>query len=512
MSIELHAKILKSASLPTLPNVALEVLRLTRSADISVDALAKVIQNDPALSCKLLKVVNSALFGMSREIGSIRQAMVILGLRSVKVMALSFSVIEAFGQREVNGFHIMDFWKRSIFTAVAARLLAKQIAPKVAEEAFVAGLLADIGMFAAWRCVPEVYEPVHAKAKSSGAPLWSVEAEAFGASHAAMSAELLRTWNVPESICQAVAGHHGETPATGSVGICDVVQAAAGLAEVFCQEIPARELEAVTQRCVALTGIDQASVDEALTKLHEYVQETASLLSLKIDGLASYAEVQAAAAAQLAELSVEAELEKRGALDREREARNEAEMLLAERSAILEIASTDALTRVANRAAFDRRLAEESEQAAANKQQLGLIMVDVDHFKRVNDAYGHPAGDSVLQWIAAKMKETAQQAGFVARYGGEEFAVIVRQHAARQIERLAEEIRQRIEGGTVSHNGIPLKITVSLGAAVSRGGAICPKALIESADQRLYEAKRAGRNRVVWRAEDRVPASAAGRA
>ncbi len=501
MSSEFVARVLKAENLPSLPNVAVEVLRLTRDDNVSVDELARVIQNDPALSGKLLRVVNSAMFGLPREVGSIKQSMVILGLRTVKVMALSFSVVDALSARGSGEFDMESYWRRSLITAIAARLIARSVSPRYAEEAFVAGLLCDIGMIAAWRCASEPYAAVLATVASTGARLWEVEVERLGASHAQLSAAMLKKWNLPDVICSAVAAHHGEGLSASAGGPADmsrIVYAAALIAGVFCQDVSAGELAAVKSRCQALTGIAPATLEHALTDLDNYAKETASLLSLEIGATTTYAQLQAEAATQLAQLSVQAEVDRAVATRRASQAETDVSRLSKENERILEAASTDALTKVANRAEFDKRLREELERAAETGHAVGLIMMDVDHFKQFNDTHGHLAGDTVLREVAAAMRDTARAAQLVARFGGEEFAVIVAQSAAAEIRGLAEQIRAAIATREIRHDGKSLHVTASFGAAqvTPAQGPMPPEKLVALADQRLYQAKRAGRNRV----------------
>jgi diguanylate cyclase (GGDEF)-like protein len=500
MSIDFVERVLKAENLPSLPIVALEVLNLTRRDDVSIDALAKVVQNDPALTAKILKVVNSSMFGIPREIGSIRQAMVILGLRTVKVLTLSFALVDSVQKTGDSGLNVAEYWRRSLTTSVAARLLAKIALPRQTEEAFVAGLLSDLGLFAAWRCAPAEYSPVFAAAQSYGEGLCEIEARTFGVTHADLSRELLRKWNLPESVCAAVGAHHGKDieQLTGeSRALANVVFAATRIADVFCGHTPAAKLDEVRSRSAAQLGVNPESINEAMAALEAHVKETASLLSLDIGATTGYAQLQLDAAAQLASVGMEAEMERAAASRREEAARNEAQRLQAEKAAILEVASTDGLTRVANRAAFDRRLEEELGRAETGGRGLGLILLDVDHFKRFNDTHGHQAGDEVLRQVAACLRDVAGSAGLVARYGGEEFAVICLEDAANQVRSLAESIRAAIEARPVNYEGKTLRVTASLGVSYAEPKRRrLPAEIVESADRRLYAAKRGGRNRV----------------
>ncbi|MCC6357160.1 MAG: GGDEF domain-containing protein [Phycisphaerales bacterium] len=488
-----------AANLPSLPTVAIEVLRLAKSDDVSVDAIAKVVQNDPALSAKLLRVVNSPLFGVAREVASIKQAMVILGLRTVKVMALSFSLVEALRASDADEFDLAAFWRRSVLTSVAARLLARAVNGRLSEEAFVSGLLADIGMFVGARCVPEEYRKVARLCHAENIALVDAEKRVFGATHAELGRALLEKWSLPDLVCRAVGAHHGDGIAElagPDQTMAKVVHCAARLAALFAGEAPPSELGQVKQAIVDSLGVDASKIESMLEALTTHVRQTASLLSLDIGTTVTYPELQAAAAAQLAEMSVEAELERAQAAAREQAARAEATRLTEEKKTILEVASTDGLTKVANRAAFDQRIAEEHTRARETGRSIGVIMLDVDHFKKFNDLHGHRAGDEVLRTVASCIQSVAGRAGLVARYGGEEFVVLALDESARKLAEIAEEVRRVIERTQVRFEGKTLGVTASLGVAQAPAKDATLGAILEQADQRMYAAKRAGRNRV----------------
>lgn len=502
MSEGLLEKVRKANNLPSLPNVAVEILRLAKAEDVSVEELAAVIQTDPALTVKMLKVVNSTLFGIPRQISSVRQAVSMLGLRSVKVMALSFSLVSALGSAHAEGFDFQLYWRRSLSCAAASRLLGKAVAPPLAEEAFVAGLLTDLGMVASWRCASEMYEPVLRAWTKRERPLAEIESDLLGITHARLGRELLETWGLPESLCNAVGAHHGEGLASLSgkpLKLAKIIHSAAAVADLFCQEIPSCELDRVKRQCLEETGIDEDALEEILDKLDEHVCETSRMLSVQVGETVNYAQIQAEAAVQLAQLSLQAEMERAESSRKEEEARMEANQLHKEKKAILEFASMDGLTKVANRAAFDKRLAEEVAHARKEGCTLSLILMDVDHFKKFNDTYGHQAGDQVLRNVAACMRDVVQSKGFVARYGGEEFAVILVGKSARSVCDLAEEIRRAIETHEVEYEGRALRrVTVSLGAVCwePHCSPLTSEEVIEEADKNLYWAKRNGRNRV----------------
>ncbi len=172
-----------------------------------------------------------------------------------------------------------------------------------------------------------------------------------------------------------------------------------------------------------------------------------------------------------------------------------------------ELSVTDGLTQVANHRFFQERLSEEFRRAQRYDDPLALILADLDHFKLVNDQYGHPAGDQVLRTLADLFKASVRETDFVARYGGEEFAVLLpKTHlggALSVAERVAAELRRRSIGPA------EVRVTASFGVSSFPGrGVSSPEQLLKTADEALYRSKSDGRNRIsLYQAVQAAPAS-----
>ncbi|WP_155468290.1 GGDEF domain-containing protein [Duganella radicis] len=168
------------------------------------------------------------------------------------------------------------------------------------------------------------------------------------------------------------------------------------------------------------------------------------------------------------------------------------DVLLAE---LQKLATTDALTGLLNRREADRRLAAEWDRTCRSGHSTAMVLLDIDHFKQINDQYGHPAGDAALRCLAAVMKSVMRKVDFGARYGGEEFLIVLPETGLRGAHAFAERLRQEVASELVSHDGASFRIQVSLGVSVVRQDEASYERWFSRADQALYRAKQGGRNR-----------------
>jgi two-component system, cell cycle response regulator len=164
---------------------------------------------------------------------------------------------------------------------------------------------------------------------------------------------------------------------------------------------------------------------------------------------------------------------------------------------LYESSMRDPLTELYNRRFFDQRLREEYAFASRHQRPLSVILLDLDHFKAINDTHGHPAGDEVLRQVARLVKRCVRQEDVACRLGGEEFGVIVRIDGREGARAAAERMRKRIEEAPVMFGGVEIRVTVSAGLATAAPSTMhdSPEALLAAADRALYRAKADGRNR-----------------
>ncbi len=203
--------------LPTMPTIAAKVMQLVNDPASSAEDIARFITKDLALTSKVLRLANSAFYGIPRTISSVNSAIVILGFNTVRSLVLSASVVKIFpGRADNNGFDRKAFWKHSFMVGMTSRMLAQMYRKKKmvdVEIAFSAGLLHDVGKLILEQFAGDDYLPVIAEARKQGLPLYQLEKTMLGLTHADISAMLIEKWQMPNELREPILYHHFPTDA-----------------------------------------------------------------------------------------------------------------------------------------------------------------------------------------------------------------------------------------------------------------------------------------------------------
>ncbi|MEK6643930.1 MAG: HDOD domain-containing protein [Planctomycetota bacterium] len=199
----------RSASIPSMPMVATRCYEMTQKSDCDYAQLVALLSTDPGIAADVLRLSNSALFGVTRQVGSLKQAITLLGVKRIRELVLARYLVQ---QMHGNGTDIVDlsyYWRRSLATAILASKFAETLCPAQRDEAFIGGLLADVGVVVMARALPKVYAPVAARYKPHESDEWlQGEYNLMGVTHGEVSALVIEQWGLPDSLVQAVRYHH----------------------------------------------------------------------------------------------------------------------------------------------------------------------------------------------------------------------------------------------------------------------------------------------------------------
>jgi len=487
----------ETVKLPSLPEVALKILEAVRQEENSFDEIAKIIMADPALTARILKVANSSLFGLPNSVKSLSQATALIGTNILKNIALSFVVVQEFQNVSQGSFDLNLFWKRSITTAITAETLAKYINLKD-PDLFVSGLLQDIGGLILYLVAPDTFDAVQDEQRVNNKTVCEAEQQQFGFDHTEVSYHLLSIWGLPEKMCQSIRLHHSEMKGDRYDESAMILQLADKVSAIY-HDMNSNMLSIEVHRSLEdLYQLTTEQIDQFIDIIGEKSKEILELFTIDPGDIKPFSFIMQEANDELGQLNFSyAQM----LLELKESKQNSDKLALKLKLAndnLRELAYRDALTGLFNHRYFQEIMESELERAGRYKHPLSLILIDIDFFKKVNDKFGHPAGDYVLHEVAQTMTELVRNCDIVARYGGEEFTIILPETSASSAKVLAQRVRRGIEQLNIHYEDHSIPVTISCGVSSCdfNTSKMTRSAFIKHSDQALYKAKENGRNRV----------------
>jgi len=639
--------------LPSPTGVGMAILRLTQNDDFTAEDLARTIQSDPALTGRVVKMANSAATAGVTQITGVSEAVVRLGVRAVRNVALGFSLVSTYRSGRCKAFDFDRYWSASLARAIAAQQVSRIARLLVPAEAYICALLSGIGRLALATVHPGPYSQLLARCSHLGeAELALAEREVFGIDHLEVAEAMLLDWKLPEIHGLAIrsflepmepmepmeeesdlgsAGNALRTALRAAAPIADLllsdeaeqlrlagglepVRKLAGvdrphfqelfdaivsewrdwgrvlsvktmkvqpLAELLVRAETATRAQSAKEPAAMFDDID-ATADDAggeselgpltvmaveddpvsLRLLRTHLEQNqfkvitaangADALALaldqnphivvtdwmmpEMDGVALIRNLRRTEIGQdmyillltgreREEQVVEAfdagaddfvakpfspkillsrvlagerlvRLQDKVARDRKCMERQVAQMAVLGRK-LRHTSVTDALTDLPNRRHALETLKKEFERRDPNRNgTVSVVMIDIDHFKQVNDQFGHDVGDAVLRQVSKLFKGLLRRGDTVCRLGGEEFVVLCPGSDLQGAAIVAERLRLAVEQHEFQQAGFDRRITCSFGVAERSPKMTEYEELLKAADVAIYRSKRAGRNRV----------------
>ncbi|MFO0947727.1 MAG: HDOD domain-containing protein [Planctomycetota bacterium] len=408
--------------LPSLPRAALQVINLIQNPDVDLQQLSKAVEVDPALAMRIVRLSNSSLFGLSREIASVRQAMVILGLRTVKVAALSFTLLQSLPSTGTNEI-LANCWKRILINALGCRLLAKLFKIDM-EEAFLAGLLQDIGILVMASNVSEEYAAICEKSLSDNAPaMHEIEKEQFGIDHGELGAKLIERWSLPNTLAQAVREH-------------------SHLPVVKALEENRRDLvvlmavaESVTDFLVNPTIKNLETFDAVSSCFGEY--------SSQVDKFVQHLEIQVTEMAELLDLNLPSGESYEKILQRARDLSKN--------------------MRVLHRDALPMRMRQEFAMAKRQQWYLSLALVQVNQAVKLEKENREHERVAIVDEVATALQEMSRDCDSLFRLSMDVFAILAPNTPQTGAESMCQRILNLMSSRSAEVDGrnLPLDITIA---------------------------------------------------
>jgi diguanylate cyclase (GGDEF)-like protein len=610
-----------SDQLPSPRGVALAVLELSRRENVTLGEIARVVQTDPALSSRLIKLANTGS-RIARPVVSLQEAVVRQGMSTVRQLALGFSLLDQYRSGTCPSFDYQAYWSHSLLMGLAMQALADRVRVAAADELFICGLLAQIGRLALATAYSAEYDAVLKQNQADlSQSLTALERAALETDHTELGNVMMAEWGIPKPFTEPLAHYEDSEPpghpndsrseslvlmlrlshSLADLGLADEsrrpqlarawVEQAEALdikpeqAGFFIDEViaswkewgdllkipvttlpPFAEIErgddephehetplrivvansnAFSRRkimallvensahivypadngnaALALTmevlphviiahfnlpGLDGPELCHALRETEEGRRMHILLMSdehgeeqlirayeVGADGYAPGSISSAGLRTRLGAAQRFVQLQNAWERDRAQLRQIAAELAVANRR-LANAALTDLLTGLPNRRSAMDQLDQAWSGALRANQPLAVMVIDVDHFKHINDSYGHATGDHVLREVADVLRQSARRGDSVCRIGGEEFLVICPNTDLKAAVLSAERLRATLASHPITIGTGQGRVTISIGVAARHDNTLDTDALVRLADQALYTAKQAGRNRI----------------
>ncbi len=494
MNAAIEAKLKLATSFPSPAGLAGQIIQLAQDPAIELDRLSKAVSMDSALTAKILRTANSPLYAQRRKSENLRQALVLLGLNATLTLALSFTLVKALRTGKASGMDFSFYWRRTMLAATAARALGDALRQPHAEEYFLGGLLQDVGMLALNAAYPDLYKDAASLQRNHEA-LAEFEKKRIRADHAEIGAFAMQQWHLPPRICRAIERSHDKdfnSPATVDNLMDRCIALSGSVADLFIVERATRPFAETALLVERSLGLDRSAFSGVLDTIGAIIPETEALFDVEVLSR-NKAETILDEAREVLLHRTLTTLEELNTL------KAVAEISTSRALELEKVNQRDSLTGLYNRTYLDLAAARDFEIATQKQAPLSVAFADLDYFKRVNDTYGHQAGDRVLESVAKILRAATRESDTIARYGGEEFVLLLPATDRETARKVCERIVVAIAAATHDIGEQLIQTTISIGYATHGTEQMftSPAELLNAADQALYTAKTQGRNQAV---------------
>jgi diguanylate cyclase (GGDEF)-like protein len=485
---ELFDSIFENAdNLPTLPGIALKLLEAVQDADSDMDEIGRILSTDPPLSAKVLKIVNSSFYSLPSKITSVNHAIRMLGIKSVKNLALSFSLINKFNSNGSKTIDYESFWKDSLVGAISVKLLGEKILQPFSDDIFFLGLLQNIGILTLSHCIPKQFDIVLAEHEKNRFDLHEAERQILGFNHMEVGEFLTKSWGLPDTFYIPIGYHHYPETLDSSRSDIHTLAKCLHLSSLFIElfsngsdlSVKLAKIDNLAKKFGFSQLVDINKIGQAI---YQQAIDIFPIFEIDFKDEKGYAQLLETAKVELTNLSTELI---KDLFDQRQE-----------NTILRQQVGKDSMTNLNNHQRFRELLQLEMTRSERYYNPLSLIFADIDDFKSINDTYGHLAGDRVIKTIAGSLKTELRDSDLVARYGGEEFAIILPETEKKGAREVAERLRKTIDSFRIIHEDNFIHPTMSFGiASLQPGTKMSIDKLIQTADNALYQAKKQGKNR-----------------
>jgi HD-like signal output (HDOD) protein len=446
---------LADVKIPSLPVAAVKILELVQDPDVDVQVLGRTIELDPALSARVVRLANSSLFGLTRAISSVRQALVILGLRTVKLAALSFTLVDSLG-KGAKAKPMSGCWRQILTNAMACRMLGGffEIDP---EEGFLGGLMQDIGLLVCAESLGQDYlDLFEASMSDAGSRTFDeMEKERFGLTHTQVGAELIEQWRLPPRLATAIREH-------------------ADLDLSASYRDGRKDLSVLLATADAVAGFLLRPTPSNLERFN-VVAESFGELSSEIDKFVQRLELQVGEVAELLELELPANRTVEEILEKARELSQD--------------------LRVESRDQLPLRVRQELARAKREKTPLSVVLLRLTSVSQLAKNGLVEAAERLQQAVSRILQSVTRECDALFRLNLSTFCILAVKADAEGVERLQQRLIPALQKAWVEADSEKVYARFVFGVATLAAGStsdVQVEAFLLKANDNLAEAQAKG--------------------
>lgn len=291
MQNETLERLKRSAAIPSMPQVITRFLEIAEDPDFKYDDMVEVLGTDPGMVGDVLRLANSAFFGVTNQIDSLKQAVTLLGVKRIRSLVIGRYMVDQVGRSVPDCLDLSYFWRRSLATGVLATKFITVHRPQDRDAAFIAGLLADIGVIIMANGLGDAYADIAALySPRSTDNMMAKEQSRFGVTHRQVSAMVLAHWKLPTNICDAVAGQEEATPASSAQRtLASALNGAAIIARLLAERPDEEQIAQDCAEAASKAGVELSAIVKMLDEIGAEIAGLAHVLKLDVIESSVYA-------------------------------------------------------------------------------------------------------------------------------------------------------------------------------------------------------------------------------
>ena len=479
-------------TLGTQPAIAMRLIELSKDLETELDDYVEVVSLCSSLSAKLISFSNSSWFWPRQPITTVKRALGMIGTNQLRALALSHCLQALHRKLELPPDDAGAYWEASVCKAVSARQIVGKSNRKRCDEMFAIGLLQDMSIGVMAAADPDEYPRRLRDPQSRVRDQLAFERDHFGIDHTEVGRMLSERLEFPALYTESIGAHHQDAP--DAMTDIDPVRQTAKVVACLPHDMRAWNVDDIEQFITSLAEHFPGRWTDGPAFMQGVQDEFAELVACLGPGgvePADLAEVIAVACEENVASTTQLVSQIQLMAARNNELADEVNEVVADRVAGEYRANHDTLTGVLNRSGFENRAPVVVAEAATAGQSVGLTFFDCDQFKKVNDRYGHTAGDVLLKTIVNRIKASGRESNLVCRWGGDEIIVLFVGLTESECVAATKRIQNAVEQDPVIWKGQKLSVSITGGLRWVEhiGDKVDLFDLIRAADENLYDAK-----------------------